>query len=41
MCGGYVRDLDSDSKYGEYPWDVGEMAKVEGDTDYGDLFKII
>jgi hypothetical protein len=35
------RDLDSDSEFGEYPWDVGELAKVEGDTDYGDLFKII
>ena len=41
MYGGYVRDLDSDSKYGEYPWDVGELAKVEGDTDYVDLFKIM
>ena len=29
------------SKYGEYPWDVGELAKVEGDTDYVDLFKIM
>jgi hypothetical protein len=41
MCVGHVRDLDSDSEYGEYPWDVGELSKVEGDTDYGDLFKII
>ena len=39
--GGHDRDLDSDSEYGEYPWDVGELAKVEGDTDYVDLFKII
>ena len=28
--GGYVRDLDSDSKYGEYPCDVGELAKWRG-----------
>jgi len=28
------RDLDSDSEYGEYPWHVGLLATVEGDTDY-------
>ena len=38
---GHDRDLDRNSEYGEYPWDVGVLAKVEGDTDYVDLFKII
>jgi len=31
---GHGRDLDSDSEYGEYPWHVGVLATVEGDTDY-------
>ena len=31
---GHGRDLDSDSEYGEYPWHVGILATVEGDTDY-------
>ena len=34
---GHDRDLDSDSEYGEYPWYLGELAKVEEcglDKDY-------
>ena len=31
---GHGRDLDSNTEYGEYPWHVGVLATVEGDTEY-------
>jgi len=32
--GHHGKDLDSDTEYGEYPWHVGILATVDGDTDY-------